>query len=207
MTRPRTEPAGAGPSVSLAEVLDRLLECGVTVDGNATIGVAGVELIYLDLRLLLASVDTAYPNGKPLPPPRQPAAGPAPLPPSPPHSAPLPPPAQAAAAPAPPVASAVLWNGTGMPREQSREDVAKGVVRFALTLMNLLHVLMEKQAVRRMAHGNLSEAEIDRLGTGLQAQAQAIGNLRRQFGLTEAELDFRLGGFDGNAGLAEGMKS
>ena len=36
---------------------------GVAVDGAVTIGVAGVELILLDLRLLLAAIDTVGPDG------------------------------------------------------------------------------------------------------------------------------------------------
>lgn len=44
--------------VTLADLLDRVLDAGVVVAGNAVISVAGVDLIYLDLRLLLASIET-----------------------------------------------------------------------------------------------------------------------------------------------------
>jgi hypothetical protein len=40
-------------------VLDRLLDTGVVADGQLIISVAGVDLIYVGLRALLASVDTA----------------------------------------------------------------------------------------------------------------------------------------------------
>lgn len=40
---------------SLADVLDRVLDTGVTVRGDVIISVADVDLIYLDLRVLLAS--------------------------------------------------------------------------------------------------------------------------------------------------------
>jgi len=45
--------------VSICEVLDRALNKGVVLWGDATISVAGVDLIYVGLKVLLASVDTA----------------------------------------------------------------------------------------------------------------------------------------------------
>jgi len=43
----------------LSELLDRALNKGVVLWGDATISVAGVDLIYVGLKVLLASVDTA----------------------------------------------------------------------------------------------------------------------------------------------------
>lgn len=45
--------------VSLCEVLDRVLNKGAVVSGEVTISVAGVDLVYLGLELMLASVETA----------------------------------------------------------------------------------------------------------------------------------------------------
>ncbi len=45
--------------LALSELLDRALNKGIVVWGDATISVAGVDLIYVGLKLLLASVDTA----------------------------------------------------------------------------------------------------------------------------------------------------
>ena len=45
--------------ISLCEVLDRVLNKGVVVDGEATISVAGIDLIYLGLKLMLTSIETA----------------------------------------------------------------------------------------------------------------------------------------------------
>jgi hypothetical protein len=45
--------------LALSELLDRALNKGVVVWGEATISVAGVDLIYVGLKVLLASVDTA----------------------------------------------------------------------------------------------------------------------------------------------------
>jgi hypothetical protein len=50
-----------GPSKpeSLVDVLDSLLDTGVVADAQLVISVAGVDLIFVGLRALLASVDTA----------------------------------------------------------------------------------------------------------------------------------------------------
>lgn len=45
--------------LALSELLDRVLNKGVVLWGDATISVAGVDLIYVGLKVLLASVDTA----------------------------------------------------------------------------------------------------------------------------------------------------
>lgn len=45
--------------INLVETLDRALNKGVVVSGDITISVANVDLIYLQLRLLLSSVETA----------------------------------------------------------------------------------------------------------------------------------------------------
>lgn len=42
----------------LVDVLDTLLDQGAVVSGDVVISLAGVDLIYLDLRVLLASVAT-----------------------------------------------------------------------------------------------------------------------------------------------------
>ena len=44
---------------SLVDVLDSLLDTGVVADAQLVISVAGVDLIYVGLRALLASMDTA----------------------------------------------------------------------------------------------------------------------------------------------------
>jgi hypothetical protein len=44
---------------SICEVLDRALNKGAVIDGEATISVAGIDLIYLGLKLILTSIETA----------------------------------------------------------------------------------------------------------------------------------------------------
>jgi hypothetical protein len=45
--------------VSLLDLADRLLEKGVVLTGDIVISVAEVDLVYLSLRALIASVETA----------------------------------------------------------------------------------------------------------------------------------------------------
>ncbi|MGO9571176.1 MAG: gas vesicle protein [Desulfomonilaceae bacterium] len=44
--------------VSLCEALDRILNKGAVIAGEVTISVANVDLIYLGLQVVLASVET-----------------------------------------------------------------------------------------------------------------------------------------------------
>ena len=52
-------PPPAAPQQALVDVLDQLLDTGVVLDGQIVISLAGVDLIHVGLRALLASVDTA----------------------------------------------------------------------------------------------------------------------------------------------------
>ena len=49
----------SGRTEALVDVLDRLLATGVVLDGHIALSVAGVDLIHVSLRALLASVDCA----------------------------------------------------------------------------------------------------------------------------------------------------
>lgn len=44
-------------NVTLLELLDRIVDCGVVLTGNLTIAVADVDLITLGLNIVLASVE------------------------------------------------------------------------------------------------------------------------------------------------------
>lgn len=52
---------------SIVDLLDRLLDKGVVLSGDVTIAVADVDLVYLGLRVLLSSADTAQRFGAPVP--------------------------------------------------------------------------------------------------------------------------------------------
>jgi hypothetical protein len=63
LTPPR--PRGFERPVSLSEVLDRVLNKGVVVAGEVVISLAGVDLVYVGLNLLVSSVKTALETGVP----------------------------------------------------------------------------------------------------------------------------------------------
>jgi hypothetical protein len=48
--------------VALVDLLDRLLGGGVVIAGEITLAVAGVDLVHVSLRALVASVATAAPQ-------------------------------------------------------------------------------------------------------------------------------------------------
>jgi hypothetical protein len=50
---------GHDRSLALADLLDRALNKGVVLWGEATISLAGVDLIYVGVKLLVASFETA----------------------------------------------------------------------------------------------------------------------------------------------------
>ena len=50
-----------GPDASVLDVLDHLLNKGVMVDGDVTLGVAGVDLVYLRLSTILCAADRVLP--------------------------------------------------------------------------------------------------------------------------------------------------
>jgi hypothetical protein len=53
-------------------------------------------------------------------------------------------------------------------------DAGQGLARIVLAVLEVLEELLERQAIRRMDAGTLSDEEIERLG-------QALIALRRQF--------------------------
>ena len=187
--------AGSAPSyggrLSLAEALDRVLHCGVSAQGELTLGLADVELLFIDLRLLLGSVDSIWPEGRP------PAAAVRPRGPSsvtPPHE-------EAATAPAAPVVPGSAKQIASEPRNlplqnagaaNESSSTAQGLVRLVLTLVRLLHDLLERQALRRMEGGRLTEVQIDNIGAALFAQAEEILRLQQQFGFSDKDLSLAL---------------
>ncbi|MDQ6834571.1 MAG: gas vesicle protein [Actinomycetota bacterium] len=51
--------AGSARDIALIDLLDRLLQGGIVVEGEVTLAAADIDLVRLDLRILLAAVDKA----------------------------------------------------------------------------------------------------------------------------------------------------
>ena len=55
--------------VSLLDILDHVLNSGVIIHGNLVISLAGVDLVYVGLDVILSSVGTAFRHMSTKPPP------------------------------------------------------------------------------------------------------------------------------------------
>jgi len=73
------------------------------------------------------------------------------------------------------------------------EDVRRGLGQVVLTVVRLLHELMERQAERRIEAETISEEDAERVGLTLMRQAEEIDRLREHFGIDEDDLNLDLG--------------
>ena len=73
------------------------------------------------------------------------------------------------------------------------EIVENGLAKLVLSIVELVRRLLEKQALRRMDGGNLSEEEIERLGNALMKLEEKMADLKRTFGLSDKDLNLKLG--------------
>lgn len=73
------------------------------------------------------------------------------------------------------------------------ENVDKGLAKLVLTLIELIRKLLEKQAMRRVEAGSLSEEEIERLGETLMKLENRMEELKKIFGLEDEDLNLNLG--------------
>ncbi|MFD1932646.1 MULTISPECIES: gas vesicle protein K [Nonomuraea] len=77
--------------------------------------------------------------------------------------------------------------------ETDAEAMERDLSRLVLTLVELVRQLVERQAVRRMEQGDLSEDQIEVLGLTLMRLEEAMTELCDRFGLTPADLNLDLG--------------
>ena len=73
------------------------------------------------------------------------------------------------------------------------EHVEKGLAQLVLTLVELLRQLMERQALRRMENGTLTDEQLDRLGETFMKLEQRMGELKEHFDLEDGDLNLNLG--------------
>jgi hypothetical protein len=73
------------------------------------------------------------------------------------------------------------------------EIVENGLAKLVLSIIELIRRLLEKQALRRMDAGTVSEEEIERLGSALMKLEQKMDELKRVFGLSDEDLNLKLG--------------
>jgi CRISPR/Cas system-associated endonuclease Cas1 len=66
-------------------------------------------------------------------------------------------------------------------------------VTLVLTLVELLRQLMERQALRRVEQGSLTDDQTEKVGSTLMALEARMAELRDHFGLTVEDLNLDLG--------------
>lgn len=73
------------------------------------------------------------------------------------------------------------------------EGAEQGLAKLVLTLIEFLRRLLERQAIRRMDGGTLSDEEIERVGVALMRLEAKVREIALAFGLDPDELTVRLG--------------
>jgi hypothetical protein len=182
---------------SLVDVLDRLLDVGAYLDGTVLLTLADVDLVRLDLRLLLASVETLRADDS-APPVGSHAA-------SRPHGG-----RPKSAIPTPDVrtpdvrtpdvrtpdrqrvgrpasngdeAASLIRTESDLSgdregdRDEDGDDRQAGIAGLVVVLVDIVRQLLERQALRRMDAGSLTDVQVERLGRALMALEQQTAEL------------------------------
>lgn len=77
--------------------------------------------------------------------------------------------------------------------ETDPESVERDLMKLVLTIVELVRQLMEKQALRRVDEGDLTEDQVESLGLGLMRLEEAMEDLTSRYGLTTDDLNLDLG--------------
>jgi hypothetical protein len=77
--------------------------------------------------------------------------------------------------------------------EVNDETIEQGLAKLVLTLIELLRRLLERQAIRRMEGGSLTEQQVEEMGTALMKLEQKIHELTASFKLRPEDLNLDLG--------------
>ena len=73
------------------------------------------------------------------------------------------------------------------------DNVDSGLAKLVLTLIELIRKLMEKQAMRRIEGGSLTDDQIENLGETLMKLENKMDELKKIFNLTDKDLNLNLG--------------
>jgi len=82
--------------------------------------------------------------------------------------------------------SAPRWNA-------DPEDVRRSVAKLVLTLVEFIRQILERQAIRRMEAGTLTDGETESVGLALMRLEETVRELGSQFGLAPEDLKLDLG--------------
>ena len=77
--------------------------------------------------------------------------------------------------------------------ETDADAVARDLLKLVLTIVELVRQLMERQALRRVEEGDLTDEQVEGLGQGLMHLEEAMEELKARYGLTTDDLNLDLG--------------
>jgi len=88
----------------------------------------------------------------------------------------------------------LIRSASGPPRWNADPDeVRRSVLKLVLTLVEFIRQLLERQAIRRMEGGSMTDAETEAVGLALMRLEETIRDLAAQFGLQPEDLNLDLG--------------
>jgi hypothetical protein len=77
--------------------------------------------------------------------------------------------------------------------ETDAESVERDLLTLVLTVVELIRQLMERQALRRVEDGDLTDEQTEALGLGLMRLDEAMAELRGRYGISASDLNIDLG--------------
>jgi hypothetical protein len=72
-----------------------------------------------------------------------------------------------------------------MPIEIDEENLKSGLLGLIVALVEVIQEVLEREAIRRMGSGQLSEDEINRLGNGLMELDVALKRIKTENGIVK----------------------
>lgn len=73
------------------------------------------------------------------------------------------------------------------------DDVQRSVAQLVLTLVEFIRKLLERQAIRRMEAGTLTDQQTEDIGRALMALEETVRDLAGRFGIPIEDLNLDLG--------------
>jgi hypothetical protein len=73
------------------------------------------------------------------------------------------------------------------------DNIRKGLGQLVLAVVELVRQLLERQALRRMEAGSLTDEEVERLGLTFLRLTEEMTRLKQEFGLRDEDVNLDLG--------------
>ena len=73
------------------------------------------------------------------------------------------------------------------------DDVQRSVAQLVLTLVEFIRKLLERQAIRRMEAGTLTDQQTEDIGRALMKLEETVVDIAARFGVLPEDLNFDLG--------------